>query len=171
MRVPAEIVGLPFDLAALITPMAISFAVFLALFRFVPSVRTRVPHVWVGALAAAVLFELLKHGFAFYLRTLGGFDAVYGSVGAVLAFLLFTYLSATVVLLGAEMAAEYPRVIHGRYDNVALEDRPKRTIRGSLRRLVRSDQARPRAVSDAALAASRRQRMHDEIASRLERRN
>ncbi len=111
-----------FDAVALLVPLLISFATFAALYKYVPSVRTRFRHVWPGALLAAVLFELLKNGFAVYLRYFGNYDAIYGSLGAVVIFLFFVYLSALALLIGAELAAEWPRLIHGRRDAPAEPD-------------------------------------------------
>ena len=105
-----------FDVVALLVPLLISFATFAALYKYVPSVPTRFRHVWPGALLAALLFELLKNGFAVYLRYFGNYDAIYGSLGAVIIFLFFVYLSALALLIGAEMASEWPRVLRGRYD-------------------------------------------------------
>ena len=105
-----------FEVVAILVPLLLSFATFAVLYKYVPSVRTRFRHVWPGALLAAVLFELLKNGFAFYLRFFGNYDAIYGSLAAVIIFLFFVYLSAVALLLGAEMASEWPRVIHGHYD-------------------------------------------------------
>ena len=68
----------------------------------------------------------MKNGFAIYLRQFGNYDAVYGSLGTVVAFLFFVYISANIMLLGAEMAAEWPRVIHGYYDDVPEDGAQKR---------------------------------------------
>ena len=70
------------------------------------------------ALVATIFFEILKNGFSFYLANFGRYDVVYGSLGAVVIFLFWTYLSATVLLLGAEVASEYPRVRSGKYDHL-----------------------------------------------------
>ena len=43
----------------------------------------------------------MKNGFAIYLRNFGNYDAVYGSLGTVVAFLFFVYVSANIMLLGA----------------------------------------------------------------------
>ena len=104
------------EVLAILVPLLISFGTFAALYKYVPRVRTHFRHVWPGALLAAVLFELLKNGFAIYLRFFGDYDAIYGSLGAVVIFLFFVYLSAVAMLIGAEMAAEWPRVSHGHYD-------------------------------------------------------
>ena len=98
----------------------------MVLFKFVPSVKTRFRSIWPGALLAAVLFEGVKNGFAIYLRYAGNYDVVYGSIGTVVAFLFFVYVSANIMLLGAEMAAEWPRVIHGYYDDVPEDEVQKR---------------------------------------------
>ena len=105
-----------FEVVAIFVPLLLSFLTFAVIYKYVPSVRTHFRHVWPGALLAGVLFEFLKNGFATYLRFFGNYDAVYGSLGAVIIFLFFVYLSAVALLIGAEMASEWPRVIHGHYD-------------------------------------------------------
>ena len=94
--------------------------------------------------------------------------------GAVIAFLFFVFLTASILLLGAEMAAEYPRVIHGHYDEAEdavdrAEPEERGSVLGFLRRLVASERPRPRAVSDADLARDRRLRIQAEIAERVRR--
>jgi membrane protein len=122
-----------FDVVALLVPLLISFVIYAALYKYVPSVRTRFRDVWPGALLAAVLFELLKNGFAVYLRYFGNYDAIYGSLGAVIIFLFFVYLSALALLIGAELAAEWPRVRRGDY--AAEEARRRAAPRAPWRRL------------------------------------
>lgn len=159
------------ELVALLVPLAISFATFLVIFKIVPSVRTSFANIWPGALLAAVLFEVVKNGFAVYLNYFGNYDAVYGSLGAALAFLFFVYVSANVLLLGAEMAAEWPRVTHGWYDDVPATPSPdgkRGGITGRLLGLFRGEQSAPSHVEDTALAARRRERIRVEIAQRLE---
>ena len=81
------------------------FAALLALYRLVPPTSTRLAEVWPSALGAAIACQIVVAGFAFYAARLADFNAVYGPLGAVLAFLLLVYLLATVMLLGAESAA------------------------------------------------------------------
>jgi membrane protein len=68
--------------------------------------RTR--EVVPGAIVAAVGVHLASAGFSIYLDRFGGFDDVYGPLGAVLAFLLLVYVAAIVLLLGACVAAAWP---------------------------------------------------------------
>ena len=84
-------------------------AFFFVLYKWVP--RVRVP--WRAALLAAgivgLTWELAKYIFTWYLTNVavGSLNRTYGSVGAVIALLLWIYLSALVILLGAELSAAY----------------------------------------------------------------
>lgn len=91
-------------------PIALTFATAAFLYRVVPDAPTSLRTVWPGALVAALGFEAAKYGFAFYLENFGRYNAIYGSLGAVIAFLFFVYLAANILLFGAEIASEYPRV-------------------------------------------------------------
>jgi membrane protein len=99
-------------------PALLSLGAFAALYRYVPSAPVRMSGVWAGAVTAAFLFELAKNGFSFYLANFSRYDLVYGSLGAVVTFLVGLYLSAAVLLFGAEVAAEYPKVVSGQYDDL-----------------------------------------------------
>lgn len=99
-----------------VVPVVVSFLIFSALYRFVPAVRTSFAEIWPGALFAAVAFEAAKVGFSFYLRNFGNYNAIYGSLGAVVVFMLFIFIAANVLLMGAEIASEWPRVRAGHYD-------------------------------------------------------
>jgi membrane protein len=101
-----------------LVPAIFSFGAFAFLYRFVPNAPIKLRDVWAGALIAALFFEIIKNGFSFYLANFGRYDVVYGSLGAVVAFLFWMYLTAVVLLLGAEVASEYPRVMSGKYDDL-----------------------------------------------------
>jgi YihY family inner membrane protein len=98
-----------------ILPPLFSFVLFLLLYRYGPHTHNSLRSVWPGALLAAVGFEVMKFGYSIYLTNFASFDVVYGALGGVLLFLLFVHLSAQVFLIGAELAAEYPRVMRGDY--------------------------------------------------------
>ena len=120
-----------FTVAGVLLPAVISFVAFLLIYREVPNVHHRASDVWPGALLATVLFELSKHGFAFYVSHFNHYQAVYGVLGGVMLFMLWTYLGAIILLFGAEFASEFEKGRHSR----PIEDEsvaPSRAIpRGS----------------------------------------
>ena len=89
-----------------VLPFVVSFGVFLAAYRLIPNVKTRLSDLWVGALVAAVGFELAKYGFGLYFSTIGGYQQVYGALGSVVAFLVFVFIVSTIMIFGAEVASE-----------------------------------------------------------------
>ena len=131
----AEQAGFAWDAFSFLIPLALSFLAFLVMYWIVPATNTRPRDVWPGALMAAVLFEVCKVGFAFYLQNFGNYDVVFGSLGAVAAFLFWIYLSANILLLGAEVASEYPRVLRGDY--AEARPAPARPLRETVRARLR----------------------------------
>ena len=87
--------------------LAIATAAFAILYRFGPS---RAPARWrwlvPGAAAAAVLWMAGSAGFSWYLNNVARLDATYGSLGAVIGFMLWVWFSVMLVLIGAELNAE-----------------------------------------------------------------
>lgn len=102
--------------AGRIVPIALAVLVFVGLFRLVPSKRPRLRDIWPGVIVAVIGYELAKMGFAIYLTSFANYGAVYASLGSIIAFLVFVFVAANVALLGAEVAAEWPRVRSGKYD-------------------------------------------------------
>jgi membrane protein len=81
---------------------------FLAcLYRFGPCRRKpkwRWPS-WGGAFAS-LLWVIVSAGFSFYVANFGNYNATYGSLGAVIGFMTWIWISSAVVLAGAELDAE-----------------------------------------------------------------
>lgn len=88
-------------------PVLLSFLAVAFLYRVVPAASPRLGEVWPAALAVAIVHVTLQSLFAVYLRHFGNYNAVYGSLGAVLAFLFFVYLSSLAFLFGAQLAAHW----------------------------------------------------------------
>ena len=78
-------------------------------YYFLPNVKVRMRDVWFGAVLAAVLWRLALEGFSLYLRKFASFG-VHGSIGAVIAFLVWVYISAVIFLYGVEVTAAYARL-------------------------------------------------------------
>jgi membrane protein len=79
-----------------------SFALFAGIYRWVPSLRLGWQYIWPGALVATLLWKISQSAFAWYLRTLSRTELVYGSIGVIITLLLWLYVSAIILLLGAE---------------------------------------------------------------------
>jgi membrane protein len=88
-----------------LTPFLVAMAGFALLFLIVPNRRVRLSHALVGALISAILFELAKRGFVFYVTHFPTYERIYGALATVPLFLVWIYLSWVVVLLGASVAA------------------------------------------------------------------
>lgn len=64
----------------------------------------------VGAITALVVWALATFGFFFYVSNFGNYDATYGTLGGVIVFLLWVYLSNMALMFGAEVDSEVERV-------------------------------------------------------------
>lgn len=87
------------------TPVALTVLAFYLMYAVIPNRRAPRAHALAGALIGALLFELMKRGFAAYIALFPTYTFIYGAFAAVPIFLLWLYLSWIVVMLGAEIAA------------------------------------------------------------------
>lgn len=89
---------------ALVIVIAIATSV---VYRYAPS-RDRAQWRWVswGAAFAAIFWLIASLLFSWYAANLGKFNETYGSLGAAIGFMLWLWVSAIVLLVGAELDAE-----------------------------------------------------------------
>ncbi|MFC6297482.1 YihY family inner membrane protein [Pseudomonas sp. CCM 7893] len=80
------------------------FAVAL-MYYVMPDVKQKFRFISPGSVLAVVVWILASLGFGFYVKAFGNYNAMYGSIGAIIVLLLYFYISAAVLLLGAEMNA------------------------------------------------------------------
>lgn len=88
----------------------LNLIIFLLLYKYIPHTKTSWSHIWPGAMLAAVLFEIAKSLFTLYLGRFVNYEVVYGSVGSVIALLVWVYICAFILILGAEFSFEYSRI-------------------------------------------------------------
>ncbi len=86
---------------------AVGAAAVATLYRYGPS-RETAKWTWLtpGSLFSAVFWILLTLGFGIYVSKFGNYNATYGSLGAIVVMLTWLYLSAYVLLFGAELNSE-----------------------------------------------------------------
>jgi membrane protein len=87
--------------------IAIEVGGLAALYRFAPN-RKNQRWQWItpGSLAAAVAWLVGSLGLSWYLANFADYDATYGSLGAGVGLMMWMWISAIVILLGAELNAE-----------------------------------------------------------------
>ena len=86
-------------------PFLVSVLGLYAIYVLVPNRRVSKSAAAIGALLAALLFELAKWAFATYVRSVPSYREIYGALAVVPIFLVWIYLSWAIVLLGASITA------------------------------------------------------------------
>jgi membrane protein len=95
---------------ALVTTVVVA----AVLYYFGPYRKQLWRYVWPGATLATVLWLLATSGFAWYVRNIGHYNVMYGSVGAGIALLVWMYLISAIALLGCEFNVECERSASGK---------------------------------------------------------
>ena len=75
------------------------------MYYVLPDVKQEFRFITPGSVLAVVVWIIASLGFAFYVKTFADYNAMYGSIGAIIVLLLYFYISSAVLLLGAEMNA------------------------------------------------------------------
>ena len=104
-----EVVSGVFRLPALL----INLLIFAVIYKILPNVETRWGDIWLGIVVAAALFEGGKVLFLWYIGNFAQYDQVYGSITSVVVLMVWAYISAFILILGAEIASEYGRIKRG----------------------------------------------------------
>ena len=76
------------------------------IYNFAPDVEQEWPRLVPGAILATALWLVATLGFKYYVVNMGSYTETYGALGAVMVLMLWFYLSALVILVGAELNAE-----------------------------------------------------------------
>jgi membrane protein len=100
--------------------VAIAIALLSLLFWIAPNVRQpRFRWLTVGGSVALLVWTAITFLFGLYVANFGSYNRTYGSLGAIMAFLVWTYLSNIALLLGVQVNAQVQR---GRLRQAGDED-------------------------------------------------
>ncbi|MDY7076748.1 MAG: YihY/virulence factor BrkB family protein [Chloroflexota bacterium] len=93
-----------------IVPRLFTFFALLSLYRWVPNTQVRGSEAFWGALAATLAWRVATNGFAWFISSgIVRYELVYGSLGAIVALMLWIYIMGLIVLFGAHLAAAIAR--------------------------------------------------------------
>jgi membrane protein len=94
-------------------------------YYFVPNAKVRFRDVWIGAFITGILWQMVLGAFSWYMQDMTRFARVNGSIAAVVAFLLWVYVQAVILLYGVEFTAAYARLRRGRPDEMPAASSPR----------------------------------------------
>lgn len=97
------------------------------IFYFVPNANVRFRDVWEGAILTGLLWRGALKGFSWYLRDQSRLS-VHGSIAAVVAFLIWVFVSAVILLYGVEFTAAYARLRRRRPEDVPAAPAPRTEV-------------------------------------------
>jgi len=90
--------------------VAVEILLISSIYYFMPVGRISARHALIGGATAGLLWELIRHGLVWYFATLSQLSVVYGSLTTVIVVLLSFEIAATLLLIGAQVIAEYERI-------------------------------------------------------------
>ena len=91
-----------------IASFLITVTLFVVVYRFMPKAEVSLRDTLPGAIIGGLLWEVAKYLFAWALNYFH-YDQIYGSVGAVVAVLTWSYVSSLILLFGAQLTAVFHR--------------------------------------------------------------
>jgi membrane protein len=97
------------------------FLLVALIYYFAPAVEQQFRFLTPGALVAVGGWLTASLGFSTYVQNFGNYDAIYGSIGAIIILMLYLYVSSMLLLFGAQLNAVYE---HARRDG---KDRGERS--------------------------------------------
>jgi membrane protein len=105
-RVISEPMKIVFDVARYVISFCFSIVVLALIYHFGPNIKQKVQFLSPGALFSALVWFFLNGVFRIYIDRYAQYDKTYGTVGGAAILLLFFYIDALVLLIGAEINSE-----------------------------------------------------------------
>lgn len=108
-----EVMEFSMRMARLILPSLILFFGLLMFYKYAPRRKTLVREVWISAALVTVFLLLLQKAFVIYAVNFAKFNALYGTLGSVVAVLMWIYLSGSIIIFGGCLCAAQSEVLSG----------------------------------------------------------
>ena len=108
-----EAVSIRFEVFALIIPLLLTISLFTLVYKVLPFTFVAWRDALIGALLAAIIFELIKYGFGFFVTTVPFYKTVYGTFAILPLALIWIYVTWWVTLAGALLVANMPLIRSG----------------------------------------------------------
>jgi YihY family inner membrane protein len=86
---------------------------FTSLYIVMPVIHIRPRHALLGGVIATALWEIVRHVLMWYFATLSMVNLIYGSLATAIVALLSLEIGAMILLIGAQVIAEYERLLSG----------------------------------------------------------
>ena len=93
-----------------------------AIYYFAPAIHDRWRFFSAGAFLATALSIIVSYSFSFYISNFGTYNKLYGSIGAMLAFMVWLFLIAIILLSGFELNASLDKANRINLDSVEKTD-------------------------------------------------
>jgi membrane protein len=125
-----------------LAPFGLMMVAFMISYLIIPYRRVHFRGAMMGAAIAALLFQLLRWGFALYVEAFPSYKTLYGTLSIIPIFLLWVYLVWCIVLFGAEIVAASPEWRRRPGAGTAKGSQPARRLIAALLMLERLFDAR-----------------------------
>jgi len=95
-----------------VLPVLLRVLVFFALYYWVPQIKVNKMGALTGAVVVTFLWQVITTAFGAYLSSgLARYDIVYGSLGKMIALLVWIYFTSWIILFGAHLTSSIDRHI------------------------------------------------------------
>jgi len=117
-----EVLEYSFGITRLTLPSMVLFYGLVMFYKYAPRRKTLFKEVWVSALLVTLLLQLLIKGFIFYAANFAKFGALYGTLGSVVAVLMWIYLSGSMIIFGGCLCAAQSEVLAGQGESTRISE-------------------------------------------------
>jgi membrane protein len=91
---------LRWPVALMLLMLAVAFVYYVA-----PDVKQKLRFITPGSVLSVIVWIAASQGFSYYIQNFADYSAVYGSIGTIIVLMMFLFISAAVLLFGAELNA------------------------------------------------------------------